>query len=81
MKERCKDYTERITAILKKNLEAVDQDGGRQLQDWDEYTEINDREFRTEFEKAISDETIPEEDESFTPGTFGDTYLNKRLRE
>ena len=33
LKERCKDYTERITAILKDNPHAVDQDGERQLQD------------------------------------------------
>jgi hypothetical protein len=79
LKERCKDYTKRITTILKENLEAVHQDGERQPQDWNEYTEINDQEFRTEFEKAISDETIPEEDETFTPDTFGDTYLNKEI--
>ena len=79
LKERCKEYTERITAILKDNPENVDQEGERQLQDWDEFTEIDDEEFRNEFGKAISDKTIPEEDETFTPDVFGDTYLNKEI--
>jgi hypothetical protein len=79
LKARCKEYTERITAILKDDQDAVDQDGERQIQDWDDYTEINDQDFRAAFEKAISDKTVPEEDEVFTPDVFGDPYLNKEV--
>jgi hypothetical protein len=44
-----------------------------------DYTEVDDRELREEFGKPISDGTIPEEDDIFTPDTFGDTYLNKEI--
>ncbi|KAI2506381.1 Reverse transcriptase (RNA-dependent DNA polymerase) [Fragilaria crotonensis] len=58
--------------------EMVEAIGNRRI-DWDEYTEVDDQEFKTEFEKAISDKTIPEEDETFTPDVFDDTYLNKEI--
>ena len=78
LKARCNDYTEQVTAILK-DMQGLDHDGERQIQEWDDYTEVDDREFREEFGKPISDGTIPEEDDIFTPDTFGDTYLNKEI--
>ena len=78
LKSRCKDYNEQVAAILK-DMQGLDHDGERQIQEWDDYTEVDEREFREDFGKPISDGTIPEEDDIFTPDTFGDTYLNKEI--
>jgi hypothetical protein len=78
LKAQCKDYTEQVAAILN-DMQGLDHDGERQIQEWDDYTEVDDRNFREEFGKPISDGTIPEEDDIFTPDTFGDTYLNKEI--
>ncbi len=79
VKARCKEFTERITDLLKDDQHIIAQDGERQVQDWNEFTETDDPEFREEFQATISDKTILEEDESFTPDTFGDTYLNMEI--
>ena len=50
-----------------------------QLQDWDDHTEDNHTEFAAQFNGVISDSSIPEVDETFTPDTFHDTYLNKEV--
>ena len=50
-----------------------------QLQDWDDHTEDNHTEFAAQFNGVISDSSIPEVDETFTPDTFHDTYLNMEV--
>ncbi len=69
VKARCKEFTEHI----------IKQDGERQIQDWNEFTETDHVEFREVLQSATSDKTIPEEDELLTPDVFGDTYLNKEI--
>ena len=56
-----------------------EQQDERQLQDWDDYTEDNHTEFSAQFNGVISNSSIPEVDETFTPDTFPDTYLNKEV--
>ena len=51
----------------------------RALQDGDEYTEDNNPEFANEFNQPISDDSIPEADETFTPDTFDNKYLHKEI--
>ena len=80
VKQRCKEFDERITELLKDENRVIQGDDlDRQLQNWDDYTEDNDKAFASELGEAISDENIPDADESFTPDTFGDTYLNKEI--
>ena len=79
VKTRCKEYTERVSAILKDAQNEIPADGEREIQEWNDYTDIDDAEFREEFQHGISDATIPEADETFTPDVFDDTYLNKEV--
>jgi hypothetical protein len=80
VKQRCAAYDERVKEILKdaNHVIIADQEH-RVLQDWDDYTEVNDPDFANEFSEAISDAKIPEADETFTPDTFDDKYLNKEI--
>jgi hypothetical protein len=79
VKVRYKEFTERIRDLIKDDQNFIDQDGERQIQDWNEFTETDDVEFREEFQSATLDKTIPEDNESFTPDVFGDNYLNKEI--
>ena len=56
-----------------------EQQDERQLQDWDDYTEENHTEFAAHFNGVISDSSVSQVDETFTPDTFHDTYLNKEV--
>ena len=78
-KERCKEYNDRIKALLHDDNHVVHGDGERQLQDWDEYTDVQDEAFNDEFNSAVSDEKIKDADADFTPDVFDDTYLNKEI--
>lgn len=55
------------------------EEGGLQLQDQNEFPVEDDPHFIAEFQNIVSDPEIPEEDESFTPDTFDDTYLNMKI--
>ena len=80
VRQRCDEYTNRITDLLKDDNHILQGDHGeRQLQDWDDYTEDNDAAFSKEYGEPISDNAIPDCDETFTPDTFGDQYLNKEI--
>ncbi len=79
VKVRYKKFTERIRDLIKDDQHFIDQDGERQIQDWNEFTETDDVEFREESQSATLDKTIPKINESFTPDVFGDTYLNKEI--
>ena len=46
-KERCKEYNDRIKALLYDDNHVVHGVGERQLQDWDEYTGVKDEAFLT----------------------------------
>ena len=70
---------ERITDLIMDDQHTIEQDGERKIQDWNEFTETDDVEFREEFQSAMLDKRIPEQDESFTSDVFGDTYLNKEI--
>ena len=80
VRQRCKEYDERINELLKdENHIVIPEEEERALQDWDEYTEDNDPDFADEFNQPISDNSIAEADETFTPDTFDDKYLHKEI--
>ncbi len=76
VKERCKEYDERIKTLMHEENHMIQSDGERQLQDWDEHTDLQDEVFNDEFKSAVLDEKISEADADFTPDVFDDTYLN-----
>ena len=49
------------------------------LQDWNDYPLDTDPDFIDEFYNVVSDDTVPEQDESFTPDTFDNTYLHMEV--
>ena len=81
VKQRCKEFDERIAEILSDKNHVVEGDGNveRQLQDWDDYTPTQDGNFAERFNAVVSDPEIPEVDEIFTPDTIGDEYVNKEV--
>ena len=80
-KQRMKEFDERIRDLMKDKNHITRDDGERQLQDWDEYTDNVDQQFIDEFDNSSAwlDDKIPEEDQEFTPNMFDDTYLNKEI--
>ena len=82
VKRRCEEYDTRIADLLKDANHVIHEGGDpeRQLQDWDEYTELNDDEFANDFYAVISDPEIRDEDETFTPDTVGDDYLDEEVK-
>ena len=80
VKQRCMVYEKQLSDIMKDDNHTIrEQQDERQLQDWDDYTEENHTEFAAQFNGVISNSSIPEVDETFTPDTFHDTYLNKEV--
>ncbi|KAI2504020.1 Reverse transcriptase (RNA-dependent DNA polymerase) [Fragilaria crotonensis] len=79
VKQRMKEFDERIKELLKDQNHVIQGEGERQLQDWNEYTDDPDQAFADEFDRAVSDERIIEEDQDFTPDTFDDSYINKEI--
>ena len=78
MKERCREYTERITDILKEDNHVIQGNENEiQRQDWDGYTDDGEDEFTNEHNRIVSDPKVPDAGADFTPDTFGDKYLNK----
>ena len=79
VKQRMKEFDERIRELLRDQNHVINGDGDRQLQDWDEYNDDTNQEFIDDFDSAVSDERIAEADGDFTPDIFDDTYLNKEI--
>ena len=79
VKDRMTRYNERVSTVLKDANHVIQGEGERQLQDWDNYTLEDDPDFAEEFNNLVSDDAIPEADDTFTPDLFDDTYLNKEV--
>jgi hypothetical protein len=79
VKERMKEYSERIKVLMKDKNHVIHGDGKRQLQDWDDYTDDHDEAFGDKYNNAISDKTIPDANEELTPDVFDNTFLNKEI--
>ena len=83
VRKRCVEYDARIADIMKDanhviQVDADDQD--RQLQDWDDYTDIDDPDFAESFNAVVSDPNICDADDDFTPDTVGDEYIDKEIK-
>ena len=79
VKDKCKEYDQWITDLLKDENHMIHQDGDLQLQDWNEFPIEDDPDFIEEFQHVVSDPEITDEDENFTPDAFDDTYLNMEI--
>jgi hypothetical protein len=80
VKQQCMEYDKQLADIMKDDNHTIrEQQDERQLQDWDDYTKDNHTEFATQFSGVISNSSILEVDETFTPDTFHDTYLDKEV--
>jgi hypothetical protein len=79
--DRCKEYNERIKEIMHDdNHQIAGDEEEQQLQDWDEYSDLQDDSvFGEEINNVVSDHQIPNADDTFTPDIFEDTYLNKEI--
>ncbi len=81
VKDRCKDYNERIKVIMHDDNHQIagDDEDERQLRDWEDYTDLqDDSAFGEEMSNVASDCQIPDADDTFTD-VFEDTYLNKEI--
>jgi hypothetical protein len=79
VKSQCKDYDQRVQDILKDPNHIIPHDGETVLQDWNDLPIDEDPDFIAEFQDIVSDEQIPDADDSFTPDVFDDTYLNMEI--
>ncbi len=53
VKEQCKEYDKRIKTLMHEDNHMIQSDGERQLQDWDEYTDVQDEVFNNKFNSAV----------------------------
>lgn len=79
VKELCKSYDQRVADILKDAYHVIPHGNDILLQDWNDFPIKEDPDFVAEFQRVISDESIPEQDTTFTPDVFQDTYLNMEI--
>jgi hypothetical protein len=79
VKTQCRDYDQRVRDILKDPNHIIPHDGETVLQDWNDFPIEEDPDFVAEFQDVVSDEEIPDVDDSFTPDVFDDTYLNMEI--
>ena len=79
VKANGKDYDRRVAEHMRDENHVIAEEGGMQLQDWNEFPVEEDPDFIEEFQNVVSDPEIPDEDDSFTPDIFDDTYLNMEI--
>jgi hypothetical protein len=77
--QKCHCYDQRVAEILKDENHIVPHDSDILLQDWNQFPVEEDREFVEEFQNVVSDQSVPEQDDIFTPDTFDDTYMNMEI--
>jgi hypothetical protein len=79
VKVKCKEYAQQVTDLLKDANHVIPQDGGLQIQDWNEFPVEDDPDFIEEFQHVVSDLEVPDKDGNFTLDAFNDTYLNMEI--
>ena len=82
VKQLCHDYDLRIKDLLDDTNFQIHHEDGQILQDWDTLDIEHDPDFLDEFSQPISDDQIPEQDQSqedFTPDTVNDPYLHMEV--
>ena len=71
----CQHYDECMTEVLNDENHVIPHGNDIVLQDWNDYPVEEDLDFIEEFQHVISDQSMPEQDDNFTPDIFNDTYL------
>jgi hypothetical protein len=64
VKANCKEYDQQVTDLLKDVNHVIPQDGGLQLQDWNEFPVEDDPDFIEAFQNIVSDLEIPDKEEN-----------------
>ena len=76
VRQRCQQFDQHVTEILRDANHIVPHGDDIVLQDWNDFPIEDDPDFVDEFQRVVSDDEISDEDEQFTPDAFDDTYLN-----
>jgi hypothetical protein len=79
VKTQCKDYDQHVRDILRDPNHIIPHDDQTVIQDWNDFPIEEDPDFVAEFQDIVSDEELPDVDDSFTPDVFDDTYLNMEI--
>jgi hypothetical protein len=79
VQQRCQHYDERVNDILNDENHVIPHGNDIVLQDWNDYPVDEDPDFVEEFQHVISDQSVPEQDDNFTPDVFDDTYLHMEI--
>ena len=75
----CQHYDQHVTEILNDENHIIPDGNDIVLQDWNEYPVEGDPDFMEEFQHVVSDYSMPEQDDNFTPDVFDDTYLHMEI--
>jgi hypothetical protein len=79
VKQRCAEYDQQVREVLRDVNHIIPHNEDVALQDWNDFPVEEDPDFIEEFQRVVSDDSIPDADETFTPDVFNDTYLNMEI--
>ena len=79
VKQACREFDDRVKELMNDDGHLVAGENERQLQDWDDHQDMTDDDFAEQLNHTVSDGEIPEADDTFTPDTFEDVYVNKEV--
>jgi hypothetical protein len=79
VKQRCQQYDQHVTEILNDANHIIPHGNDIVLQDWNDFPIEDNPDFVEEFQRVVTDDKIPNEDEHFTLDVFDDTYLNMEV--
>ena len=74
---KCAEFDAAVAAYFQEGENFI-MEGKIDPEDWADLLK-DDPDFQAEFDRAISDNKLPEADDAFTPEVFDDTYLNMEL--
>ena len=79
VQQQCQHYDERVVKVLNDKNHVIPHNNDIVLQDWNDYPVEEDPDFVEEFQHCVSDQSVPEQDDNFTPDVFDDTYLHMEI--
>ena len=75
VQQLCQHYDQCVTEVLNDENHVIPHDNDIILQDWNDYRVEEDPDFIEEFQHVISNQSIPEQDDNFTPDVFLMTHI------
>ena len=79
VQQQCQQYDQCMTKILNDGHHIIPHGNDIVLQDWNKYLVEEDLDFVEEFQNVVSDHSVPEQNDNFTPDVFDDTYLHMEI--